>query len=187
MTAGTDIFVLNESPTLVRHCIAVTPVTIPGTQIPSADTFTSLKVAPDGVRVAMIVRGKSGSMVYVTSTTVGKRNSPLIYLAQSGRFQPVGPDLDNPVSLTWWGPDHLVVLDQRHGTDQLYEVPLNGGQSLQGPDSARRDLGHRGRLDRSRRHQDDRRRHDQAGDRGLGQHRRHLAPGRPGKRAAYPG
>jgi hypothetical protein len=129
VTAGTDIFVLNESPSGLH----VTPVTIPGTQIPSTDTFTSLKVAPDGVRVAMIVRGKSGSMVYVTSTTVGKRNSPLIYLGQSGRFQPVGPDLDSPVSLTWWGPDHLVVLDQRHGTDQLYQVPLNGGQSSRVP------------------------------------------------------
>jgi Lipoprotein LpqB beta-propeller domain/Sporulation and spore germination len=134
VTSGTDVFVLTESPTASTGTgLQVTPVSIPAPQIPSADTFSSLKVAPDGVRVAMIVHGKSGSTVYVTSTTVGKKSSQLIYLAQSGQLQPVGPDLDNPVDLTWWGPDHLLVLDQRHAIDQLYEVPLNGGQSVRVP------------------------------------------------------
>ncbi len=128
-TAGSDVFVITESPSGLQ----VTPVVPTATQIPSSDTFASLKVAPDGVRVAMIVNDKSGSTVYVTSTTVGKKNPQLIYLAQSGQLQAVGPDLDDPVALTWWGPDHLLVLDKRHGIDQLYEVPLNGGQSVRVP------------------------------------------------------
>ncbi len=135
VAAGTDVFVLTESPTSSSGSgLQVTPVTIPATQVSSSSvTFTSLKVAPDGVRVAMIVRGKSGSMIYVTSTTVGKKSSQVVYLAQSGQLQSVGPDLDNPVGLAWWGPDHLLVLDQRHGATQLYEVPLNGGQSTRVP------------------------------------------------------
>ncbi|HXS66840.1 MAG TPA: LpqB family beta-propeller domain-containing protein [Streptosporangiaceae bacterium] len=128
VTAGTDVFILTESLKAPRG-LQPTPVAIPSAELPSAYTFTSLKVAPDGVRVALIVHSKSGSTVYVTSTTIGKQPSAVTYLGQSGQLQPVGPDLDNPVDLTWWGSDHLVVLDQRHGTDQLYEVPLNGGQS----------------------------------------------------------
>jgi Lipoprotein LpqB beta-propeller domain/Sporulation and spore germination len=132
VAAGNDVFVLTELPTS-KTGLLVSPVTIPAAQITSADTFTSLKVAPDGVRVALIVHNNSGSMVYVTATTVGKRTTPVIYLGQSGQLQPVGPDLDDPVALAWWGPDHLLVLDDRDGTNQLYEVPLNGGQSTRVP------------------------------------------------------
>jgi hypothetical protein len=129
---GSDVFRLTESATSSTG-LDVTLVTIPTAQVVSADTITALRFAPDGIRVAMIVQGKSGSMVYVTSTTIGGPKPHLIYLGQNGQLQPVGPDLDNPVGLTWWGPDHLLVLDQRHGDDQLYEVPLNGGQSTRVP------------------------------------------------------
>jgi hypothetical protein len=132
VAAGSDLFVLTE--TLSSHTgLQITPVTVPAPQISSTATFTSLKVAPDGVRVALIVHDKSGSMVYVTSTTVvGKQPNQVIYLGQSS-LQAVGPDLVNPVDLTWWGPDHLLVLDRRNGATQLYEVPLSGGQSSRVP------------------------------------------------------
>ena len=132
VAAGSDVFVITE--TLSSHTgLQITPVTIPAPQISSTATFTSLKVAPDGVRVALIVHDKSGSMVYVTSTTVvGKPPNQVIYLGQSS-LQAVGPDLVNPFDLTWWGPDHLLVLDRRTGPTQLYDVPLSGGQSSRVP------------------------------------------------------
>lgn len=132
VTAGTNVSVVTESPTTRTH-LRITPVTIPAPQIPVTDDISALKVAPDGVRVAMIVRSKSGSAVYVTSATVRKRPIPMILLAQTGQVQALGPDLVNPVGLTWWGPDHLLVLDRRGGATQLYEAPLNGGQSSRVP------------------------------------------------------
>lgn len=129
VAAGTDVFVLNES---VEGVLQVSPVTIPGPVVPGSDTFVSLKVAPDGVRVAMIVRSKGGASVLVTSITK-KPNSQLIYLAQGVQVLTVGPDLVDPTALCWWDSDHLLVLDHRHGASQLYEVPLDGGTSTKVP------------------------------------------------------
>jgi Lipoprotein LpqB beta-propeller domain/Sporulation and spore germination len=132
VAAGSNVFVLTE--TLSSHSgLKITLVTIPATQISSTATFTSLKVAPDGVRIALIVQDKTGSMVYVTSTTVvPTRPTPVLYLGQSS-IQAVGPDLVNPVDLTWWGPDHLLVLARHNGATQLYDVPLNSGQPSRVP------------------------------------------------------
>jgi hypothetical protein len=42
----------------------------------------------------------------------------------------VGSDIPNPVALSWWDPDHLLVLNQPgSGPAQLYEVRLDGGLS----------------------------------------------------------
>ncbi len=129
VAAGTDVFVVNQT---VTGSLQVNPVTIPALQIPASDTFVSLKVAPDGVRVAMIVRGKSGASVIVSSITK-KQNSALIYLAQGVQVLTVGPDLVDPTALCWWDSDHLLVLDHRKGVSQLYEVPLDGGTSTRVP------------------------------------------------------
>jgi hypothetical protein len=132
VAAGTDLYVVTES-LATNSGLRVKHVTVPAPQIPVGATYTSLKVAPDGVRVAMIVHDSSGSMVYVTATTTAEKPIPFTYLAQTGQLQSVGPDLADPVGLTWWGPDHLLVLDRVGGATQLYEVPLNGGQSTRVP------------------------------------------------------
>lgn len=123
--AGSDVYVLNATPTALQ----VTPVSIPAQQIAQSDSFVSLKVAPDGLRVAMIVRGKSGASVYVSAITKNAQNSSVIYLAQGGPVLTAGPDLVSPIALTWWDSNHLLVLDRSRGVSQLYEVPLNGGES----------------------------------------------------------
>lgn len=126
--AGSDVYVLNATPT------ALSVVSIPAQQI--ADNVVSLKVAPDGLRVAMIVRGKNGSTsVDVSAITKGSN----IYLAQGGPVLTVGPDLVKPIALTWWDSDHLLVLDSQHDVSQLYDVPLNGQEStrvLEAPPNA---------------------------------------------------
>ena len=120
--AGSDVYVLNATVTTVM----VRVVSIPALQI-QPDNFVSLKVAPDGLRVAMIVRSKHGASVYVSAIT---KKSSIVYLAQGGPVLTAGPDLLNPIALTWWDSNHLLVLERQHGVSQLYEVPVNGGASI---------------------------------------------------------
>jgi hypothetical protein len=125
VAAGSSVFRV----TVTAEGLQVTPIAIAAPLQPS-DTFTSLKVAPDGVRVAMIIaHGKGRASVVVTSISQSKKDRLLIYLAQNQHFLAVGPELTDPISLSWWGPDHLLVLDKTPGGAHLYEVPLNGGQS----------------------------------------------------------
>lgn len=122
--AGNDVYVLNLP--LMRQ--PVIPVSIPAQQIAPSDDFVSLKVAPDGLRVAMIVRSKNGASVYISAITKKKRSST-VYVAQGGLLLTAGPDLVDPIALTWWDSDHLLVLERQHGFSQLYDVPLNGRES----------------------------------------------------------
>jgi hypothetical protein len=128
VTTQSDVFRIKVSAS------GLTPATIAlAVQLAPNDTFTTLKVAPDGVRVAMIIKhGRRSASVDVTS--ISQRSKSLIYLAQNQHFLAVGPELTDPVALSWWGTDHLLVLDQKaDGTTELYEVPLNGGESMPYP------------------------------------------------------
>ncbi len=89
-------------------------------------TISALSVAPDGVRVAMVVRTRRSSQVLVAA--ISKYNS-FTYLGQAGAVISIGSDVTNPVALTWLDPDHLLVVGQSAGGSQIYEVPLTGGSS----------------------------------------------------------
>ena len=105
------------------------PPTVVVTPALTAGTVTSLQVAPDGVRVAMIVHTRAGSRVMVAAISQTPSNT---YLGQSNHLVTVGSDIANPVALSWLDADHLVVLDHRgRAPAQLYEVPLDGGVSTQ--------------------------------------------------------
>lgn len=135
VTAGSDVYVVNQN----MGTLLVTPVVIPDQQVIGSGDFVSLKVAPDGVRVAMIVRTKHSASVYISAITKQKnspQNSPLIYLAQGGPVLTVGPGLVNPISLSWWDSDHLLVLCRSGNISQLYLVPLTGGSSSKVPTPA---------------------------------------------------
>jgi hypothetical protein len=110
-------------------------VTIPASGL-AQDTFSSVRVAPDGVRVAMIANDKSAPSVIVTSISHQKHNSSLVYLARSQQFVTLASSLTDPVEVSWWGPDHLLVLNKEGSRNQLYEVPLNGGQPTPVPTPA---------------------------------------------------
>lgn len=137
VVAGSDLYVLDAA-------LTVTPVSIPAPQQIANARFVSLKVAPDGLRVAMIVRDNNGASVYVSALTK-KPGSTVFYLAQGGQVLTVGSDVVNPVALTWQDSTHLLVLErQQDGVSQLYEVPVNGGKSTkentpQGADSVSSD------------------------------------------------
>ncbi len=99
-------------------------------------TIQSLRVAPDGVRVALLIR--SGNTTRIRIAAISRSNGNT-YIAQTSTMLRVGTDLAKPVGLTWLDPDHLLVLAETgNGRTQLYDVPLNGGQSI--PIATPRDL-----------------------------------------------
>jgi hypothetical protein len=106
---------------------ATTPVSVPANVPPSA-VVTDLRVAPDGVRAAMIVGsadGKSRPQIEVAAVTRGGSS------ASMGESLSLGSSIADPTALTWYGEDNLIVLAGIPG--QLYEVPLNGVQPSQIP------------------------------------------------------
>ena len=108
---------------------ALVPVQIPPLAQPNVRPVQTLRVAPDGVRVAMIVPGSGTSKIMIAAIS---RNSTFTYIAQTSQMLRVGSDLAHPVALTWLDPDHLLVLNQASpGRTEIYEVPLNGGASTE--------------------------------------------------------
>ncbi len=91
-------------------------------------SIQSLRVAPDGVRAALLIR--SGKSTRIRIAAISRNSGQYTYIAQTSTMLRVGTDVANPVGLTWLDPDHLLVLAQiSSNRTQLYEVPLNGGQS----------------------------------------------------------
>jgi Lipoprotein LpqB beta-propeller domain/Sporulation and spore germination len=94
-------------------------VTLP----PGIQQITAFRVAPDGVRVALIVSTRSGPRVLLAAVV---RSGDQVTLASAGQL---GADLAQPVSLSWYDADHLLVVDQADSGPQLFEVPVNGDRS----------------------------------------------------------
>jgi hypothetical protein len=101
------------------------PVTLP--QLPGGSTtpyrVLSIRVAPDGVRVAMLVQTGAGSPGGAQSQVVMAAVSHPGSDYQLGPTVAVGPSLDDAAALSWLDPDHLVVLAH----SLLYSVPVSGG------------------------------------------------------------
>jgi len=81
---------------------------------------TALKVAPDGVRIAMIV-GRGAQARLVLGAIV--RSGGGVFITQPA---PLAPGLSGPTALTWYDEDHLLAITQRGGGARLWEVPVNG-------------------------------------------------------------
>jgi hypothetical protein len=88
--------------------------------LPDSDNVTDFRVAPDGVRAAMIVSSTSGAQVQLAAISRSGLN------AWIGQSVTVGGGITEPEALSWYGTDDVLVLSG-DGT-QLNEVPLNGGQ-----------------------------------------------------------
>jgi hypothetical protein len=89
---------------------------------PPGSTVTDFQVAPDGVRVVMIVHGAPDSVELGAITRSG---------ASAAVAQPpvtIGSGLPTPDAVTWYGADDIIVLAGSSSSTQLDEVPLNGGQ-----------------------------------------------------------
>jgi hypothetical protein len=92
----------------------------PAVPLSGADQVTALRVAPDGNRVALIVRvGKSSHLELAAI----RHDSNGFWLTSTTQL---GPRLPSPTVLTWFGEDHLLVVTGSGSSSQLWEVPVNG-------------------------------------------------------------
>ena len=98
---------------------ATVAVTLP----PGIQRITAFQVAPDGVRVALIVSTRSGPRLLLAAVV---HSGEQVTLDSAGQL---GADLAQPASLSWYDADHLLVVDQADVGQQLFEVPVNGDRS----------------------------------------------------------
>jgi Lipoprotein LpqB beta-propeller domain/Sporulation and spore germination len=84
---------------------------------------TMLRVAPDGVRAAMIIKGPDGPQVMVGAIAHSGDAASISTPVQ------VGAKVTDPAAVSWYDADNLAVL-AAVGTSsaQIDEVPVNGGQ-----------------------------------------------------------
>jgi hypothetical protein len=94
-------------------------VTLP----PGIQQISAFRVAPDGVRVALIVSTRAGQHVLLAAVV---HSGNQVSLASAGTL---GADLTQPTALSWYDADHLLVVDQADSGPQLFEVPVNGNRS----------------------------------------------------------
>ncbi len=112
--AGQAVWVLPPSG---RQPTEVPLAALPGGGPPNYKV-EALSVAPDGVRVALLIRNHDGSRQVVLTAIVGNGASTTFSSAVT-----IGAGLTDPVALSWYDADHVMVLAK----SQLYEVPVNGG------------------------------------------------------------
>jgi hypothetical protein len=88
---------------------------------PGTGQVTALKVAPDGVRIAMIVG--SGTAKHVVLGAITRGGAGVFFINHTVQL---APDLSVPSALTWYDEDHVLVIAQPAVGTRLYEVPVNG-------------------------------------------------------------
>jgi hypothetical protein len=94
-------------------------------QVPVPPPFAALSVAPDGVRVAVIISpSELGFGAIVVQPAHGGQQAVVkiqlssdYYPAPNGGFQ----------SVTWYGPDNVITLAKSASEPTLTEYPVNGG------------------------------------------------------------
>jgi hypothetical protein len=89
-----------------------------------------LGIAPDGVRVAAITQTGSGRELELAAIdhivqAPGQLGRP-VSITSIGPVVRLGPNITNPIALTWYDADHLLVLDGTSNGRTLWEVPVDG-------------------------------------------------------------
>ena len=94
------------------------------TQLRPGGRVTALRIAPDGIRIAMIVRGNGGSQLEIGAVTLGAQEHGIHRAARARRRR--DPD---PAALNWYNADNLLVLARPAAAPRrLEEVPVSGGE-----------------------------------------------------------
>lgn len=89
--------------------------------------FTALRVAPDGVRVAMIV---GGNMLLIGAISGRQGPSPEINFSEV-QFKPV--NASKFAGLTWYGQDYVITLADPDSAPAATEYPVSGGSTASIP------------------------------------------------------
>jgi hypothetical protein len=117
----------------------VAPASTGGSHPPIANSFDAkivgLSVAPDGVRVAAITQSAAGPALELAAIdralpSPGQVVNPW---SRTSIGPPVrlAPNLTNPIALTWYDADDLLVLDRTASGSTLWEVPVDGQPATQ--------------------------------------------------------
>jgi Lipoprotein LpqB beta-propeller domain/Sporulation and spore germination len=99
---------------------AAVPVTLP----PGLGPVTGLKVAPDGVRIALIVGTGAGTHMLLGAIARSGAGLSIIHTA------PLAPGLVGISALAWYDEDHVLAITQPAAGTRLWEVPVNGAGPL---------------------------------------------------------
>ena len=125
VAVGGNIFMLQAADTSYEQA-----------NFPGGDV-SGLSVAPDGVRIAVIVSGSGsgrelelGAINQSGPSTPIQRGAPSATLSISAGA-PLGASLTDPVALTWYGADDLIVLNHAGTGTALWEVPVDGQPATQ--------------------------------------------------------
>jgi hypothetical protein len=94
--------------------------------VPSAiGPVTALRVAPDGVRMTIV--GGSAAHVRLWLAAIQRSGNQQVAI---GPPVPIGTDVPGQLSdLTWYDTSDVIALTQLASGSELYEVPVDGGQS----------------------------------------------------------
>jgi len=91
---------------------------------PGLGPVTGLRVAPDGVRIALIVGTGAGTHMLLGAIARSGAGIAIIHTA------PLAPGLVGVSALTWYDDDHVLAITQPAAGTRLWEVPVNGAGPL---------------------------------------------------------
>jgi len=97
------------------------------------EQIRQFRVAPDGVRAAMILTRPNGTQPQLEITAIVSPRAGVYSVGRNGTPEPIGADVvkvASPVQLTWYDAENLIVL--AHSAllgPELFEVPVDGGSS----------------------------------------------------------
>jgi hypothetical protein len=132
VTGTGGIEVLNGNFSVGAPAAAPAPVSVYNSDNTlSSGPFTGLRVAPDGVRVAVIGQFdlRFGAIVSLSTQRPGKPGTMGIKFSPFDVSSPGGTAFK---SVTWYGPDNVITLGQPG--PMLTEYPVSGGASTTIPD-----------------------------------------------------
>jgi hypothetical protein len=95
------------------------PVSVPKPLGP----VTALRVAPDGVRVALVTGSGGGARLWLAAIVRSGNHAAI------GNPVPIGTDIADFIGLTWYDTGDVIALTQPPSGSELYEVPVDGGPS----------------------------------------------------------
>ncbi len=83
----------------------------------------ALRVAPDGVRIAMIAGQGTAAHLVIAAIAVAAGQFAILNPV------PVGPNVTAPSAVTWYDGDNLLAVTGPSGAMQVWEVPVNGNSA----------------------------------------------------------
>jgi hypothetical protein len=88
----------------------------------------SIRVAPDNVRAAMIVKSRGGAQLMLGAIEYFPNGNSLGPVSM-GHTVAVGTDVSNPTQLAWYDPNDIIVLSSSQVGPVLQEVPVDGARA----------------------------------------------------------